>query len=113
MRILVLGGTAFIGRHITAALLGRGHGVTLFHRGLADPNAFPNVEHILGDRAGDLTGLRGRRWDVVIDTNGYEVKSVREPVHCLAHPELLYVFVSSISVYREFGRTAEAAEVQS
>jgi 2'-hydroxyisoflavone reductase len=111
MRILILGGTAFVGRHIVEACLARGHTVTLLHRGLSDPGAFPNVEHILGDRGTDLGKLRGRKWDVVIDTSGYEVPSVREAAQSVAHPDVHYVFVSSISVYSDLTRTDESAPV--
>ncbi|CAA9262412.1 MAG: hypothetical protein AVDCRST_MAG93-2245, partial [uncultured Chloroflexia bacterium] len=70
MNILILGGTIFLGRHLTAAALERGHTVTLFNRG-RHPNPFPEVEYLQGDRDGGLQALEGRRWDVVIDTSGY------------------------------------------
>jgi 2'-hydroxyisoflavone reductase len=63
MDVLILGGTGFLGRHLVEAALGDGHRVTLFNRGLSGPGLFPEVEKLEGDREGDLSALRGRRWD--------------------------------------------------
>lgn len=113
MRVLVLGGTGFLGRHIVDALLRDSHRVTLFHRGRSDASAFPDVEHVLGDRA-DPGALRGRVFDVVIDTSGYEPRDVREIVRALDHDALRYVFVSTISVYDDWSRPIdESSRVQS
>jgi 2'-hydroxyisoflavone reductase len=109
MRILILGGTCFIGRHIAELSLAAGHELTLFHRGRSNPGILSGAEHILGDRNTDLSPLRGRTFDVVIDTGGYEVPAVRAAARAVAHPELHYVFVSSISVYADFSRTDEAS----
>jgi nucleoside-diphosphate-sugar epimerase len=96
MRLLVLGGTVFLGRHVTAEALRRGHEVTLFHRGRHGAELFPEAEHVLGDRAGDLAGLRGRAWDAAIDTSGYEPADVaRSSALELEH----LVFVSTCNVY--------------
>ena len=71
MRVLVIGGTRFVGRAIVEDLLRRGHEVTLFHRGKTNPTLFDSLEHILGDRTNDIVQLGDRRtWDVVIDTCG-------------------------------------------
>lgn len=105
MDLLVLGGTRFLGRHLVEAALGRGHGVTLFNRGESDPGLFPEVEELRGDRGGDLSALRGRVWDAVIDTSGYLPREVRRSAGLLADMVGHYTFVSSISVYRDFGRT--------
>lgn len=114
MRVLILGGTRFLGRHLVAAALERGHRVTLFHRGLSDASAFPEIEHLHGDRNADLLPLRGRTWDLVFDTSGYEVAPVRNAVLALAHEALHYTFVSSVSVYSERTTTvAESAPVKS
>ena len=107
MRVLVFGGTRFLGRHLAEACLARGHAVTLFHRGLSDPSAVPSAEHVIGDRDRDLAPLRGRTWDAVFDTSGYEVRPVREAARAIGGAH--YVFVSSISVYRDFSRTDEEA----
>jgi 2'-hydroxyisoflavone reductase len=65
MRILILGGTRFLGRAITEAALGRGDTVTLFNRGMSNPGLYPGVETVSGDRTGDLSPLDGREWDAV------------------------------------------------
>jgi nucleoside-diphosphate-sugar epimerase len=96
MRLLVLGGTVFLGRHVVAEALERGHEITLFHRGLHGADLFAEAEHVLGDRAGDLAPLRGRAWDAAIDTSGYEPADVaRACALDLGH----LVFVSSCNVY--------------
>ena len=107
MRILILGGTGFVGRHIAELCLARGHELALFHRGRSNPGILPGAEHILGDRDADVSPLRGRRFDVVIDTGGYEVPAVRAAARALAHPGLHHVFVSSISVYSDLANTDE------
>lgn len=96
MRLLILGGTRFLGRHLVAAAQERGHQVTLFHRG-----AGGGVETIQGDRHRDLDKLRGRRWDAVIDTCGYLPRSVRAAAEVLADAVEQYVFISSVSVYAD------------
>lgn len=101
MKLLILGGTVFVGRHLVEAALDRGHTVTLFNRGRSDPDLFPDVERLTGDRAADLTALDGRRWDAVIDTCGYTPAVVRRSAEALADAVGLYVFISSISVYSE------------
>jgi nucleoside-diphosphate-sugar epimerase len=96
MRILVLGGTVFLGRHVTAEALRRGHEVTLFHRGVHGAELFADAEHVLGDRAGDLAALRGRAWDFAIDTSGYDpVDVARSSALDVGH----LVFVSTCNVY--------------
>ena len=70
-RILILGGTAFLGPRIVLAAQARGHEVTLFNRGRTNPGLFPDIEQLRGDRDGDLEALKGRRWDAVVDTSGY------------------------------------------
>ena len=77
MRILVLGGTRFAGRAIVDAALGRGDSVTLFNRGKSNPDLYPGVETVLGDRTEDLSALDGREWDAVIDVAGYDPEVVR------------------------------------
>lgn len=101
MNILILGGTVFLGRHLVETALGSGHRVTLFNRG-SRPHLFPQVETLRGDRLkGDLQSLRGRRWDAVIDTNGYVPRIVRASAEALKDAVDCYVFVSSISVYSD------------
>ena len=72
MKLLILGGTKFLGKHITETALARGHQVTLFNRGQTNPHLFPQVEKIHGDREHDLSALDGyESWDAIIDTSGY------------------------------------------
>lgn len=100
MRMLVIGGTRFVGRHIVQAAIERGHDVTLFHRGQTGLELFPDAEHILGDRhSGGLARLGQRRYDTIIDTTAYQPEDVREASH--AASDALYVLVSSASVYRD------------
>lgn len=101
MKILVLGGTVFLGRHLVQAALGRGHEVTLFNRGRTNPGLFPDVEKIRGDRASDLGALRGRSWDAVVDPSGYVPRIVRASAEALRGSVEHYTFISSISVYAE------------
>jgi 2'-hydroxyisoflavone reductase len=101
MRILVLGGTVFLGRHIVESALARGHEVTLFNRGQHNPDLFPEVEKLRGNRDGDLLALEGRRWDAVIDTSGYLPRIVRQSAEKLKDKTNLYAFISTISVYAD------------
>lgn len=102
MRILVLGGTVFLGRHVAAAALARGHEVTLFNRGKQNPHLFPDVEKLRGDRDGDLSALRGRPFEAVVDTSGYRPEQMRAMTEALGGAVEHYTFVSSMSVYRDF-----------
>jgi len=98
MRMLVLGGTQFLGRHVVDAALDHGHDVTLFNRGQTRPELFPGVEKLRGDRDGDLGALHGRDFDAVVDTSGYVPRVVRETIDALGDVGH-YTFVSSVSVY--------------
>jgi 2'-hydroxyisoflavone reductase len=100
MRILVLGGTRFLGRHTVDAALARGHDVTMFNRGQTRPELFPDVEKLRGDRDGDLSALAGRAFDAVVDTSGYVPRVVAQTVGALGDVGH-YTFVSSISVYAD------------
>ena len=100
-RILVLGGTGFLGPAIVNAARARGDVLTLFNRGKTNPGMFPDVEQLHGDRNGKLEALAGRKWDVVIDTSGYVPRIVRMSAELLAPSVERYVFVSSISAYDE------------
>src|SRR5436309_9525973 len=104
MRILILGGTVFLGRHIVEAAAARGHEVTLFNRGQRNPELFPQLEKLRGNRDGDLKALEGRRWDAVIDTCGYVPRVVRDSAKLLADSVSHYTFISSISVYSDLSR---------
>lgn len=99
MKLLLLGGTRFLGRHITAAALARDHSVTLFHRGRHEADDLGHIERIHGDRHTDLDRLRDRRWDAVIDTSGHLPRAVTSAAEVLASSVEQYVFISSQNVY--------------
>ena len=99
MRLLVLGGTLFVGRHLVEAALDRGHEVTLFNRGRTNTDLFPQAERLQGNRDGDLSALEGRTWDAVFDPSGYVPRVVRASAEALAESVGHYTFVSSGSVY--------------
>jgi 2'-hydroxyisoflavone reductase len=102
LKILILGGTRFIGLHMTALALARGHTLTYFNRDKTKTDRFREVERIKGDRNGQIDGLKDRQWDVVIDNSGYVPRHVRATAELLAPNVKQYVFVSSISVYPNF-----------
>ena len=102
MKLLILGGTRFLGRALVEAGLAAGHELTLFNRGRSNPGLFPDVAEIHGDRDGGLAVLAGRQWDAVIDTCGYVPRLVRASVEFLKDEVGHYTFVSSISVYADF-----------
>lgn len=102
MRLLILGGTKFLGRAVVGAALARGHEVTMFNRGETNPDLFPDVEKLRGNRDGDLGALEGRRWDVVVDPSGYVPRIVRASAELLRDATEHYTFVSSVSVYGTF-----------
>ncbi len=104
LRLLVLGGTRFIGPHFVELALARGHQVTLFNRGRTDPQRVTNVETLHGDRNGQLDALKGRQWDAVLDTSAFVPRIVRLSAELLAPSVSHYVFVSSISVYASFAK---------
>ncbi len=117
MRLLVLGGTLFVGRAFVDLALERGHEISLFHRGMHGSDLFPQCEHILGDRTQDLEALSGRSWDGVLDTSGYLPSVVGRSARALIESTGAYVFVSSISVYRtpypqQVDETAPLAELE-
>lgn len=102
MKILIIGGTVFLGRYLVEAAHERGHEVTLFNRGLHNAELFPEVEKIRGDRRANLDTLRGRRWDAVLDTCGYTPGAVTASARLLKDAAEHYTFISSISVYAKF-----------
>jgi 2'-hydroxyisoflavone reductase len=114
MRILILGGTVFLGRHLVETALANGHQVTIFNRGQHNPDSYPEVEKLCGDRTGDVEALRGRRWDAAIDTCGYLPGVVKKSAELLANAVEHYTFISSVSVYASFdlAGTDESATVK-
>jgi 2'-hydroxyisoflavone reductase len=99
MRILVLGGTRFVGRHLVHAARAGGHAVTVFNRGRT-PLPWDDVEQRTGDReTGDLASLRDGEWDVCLDVNGYLPQRVRASAELLRERVAGYAFISTASVY--------------
>jgi 2'-hydroxyisoflavone reductase len=101
LRVLIFGGTGFIGPHFVEVLRAHGHKLTLFNRGKRNPKLFPDVETLLGDRNGQVDAIKGRDWDVVIDDSGYTPKQVKLTTDTLKGHTQHYIFVSSISVYSD------------
>lgn len=103
LKILILGGTGFIGPHQVRYALERGHSVSIFTRGRNEPplfkEAFEHVEHLIGDRENDLTALEGRSWDVVIENSGRQTAWTRDSAELLKDSCGLYLYVSSTGVY--------------
>jgi 2'-hydroxyisoflavone reductase len=106
VRLLVLGGTQFVGRACVEAALALGHDVTLFHRGRTNPDLFSTAEHVLGDRDGGLDSLAGRTWDACLDVCGYVPRVVAQSADLLRDAVGRYAFVSTISVYADFREPA-------
>ena len=109
MKLLILGGTRFVGRHIAAAALARGHELTLFNRGNFPPS-HRAVEVVKGDRHGDLAELKRRRWDAVLDTSGYLPRSVKASAQFLRDAAELYIFISSMSAYADVSEPGVAED---
>ena len=102
MKILILGGTGFIGSFQVRYALSRGHEVTVFNRGKSHPGKLPKaVEQLIGDRNGQLDALKGREWDVVIDNPTTLPVWVRDAAQILKGNVDRYVFISTISVYSD------------
>jgi 2'-hydroxyisoflavone reductase len=101
MRLLILGGTVFLGRHVAAEALARGHEVTVFHRGRHGAELFAGeAEHLIGDRGSDLSALEGGRWDAAVDTSGNEPADVAASSALLAEAGVEHLaFVSTCNVY--------------
>ncbi len=110
MRLLILGGTVFLGRAIAEEAHRRGHTVTLFNRGKSNPDCLPELERLRGERDGGLDALEGRTWDAVIDTCGYIPRIVRASARLLAPAVGHYTFISSISVYADLDEGADPDE---
>jgi 2'-hydroxyisoflavone reductase len=100
-RILILGGTGFLGPALVEVARSQGHTLTLFNRGKTHPGLFPDIEQLHGDRDGKLDALKSRQWDAVIDTSGYVPRIVRDSATLLQKAVSRYVFISTVSVYRD------------
>jgi 2'-hydroxyisoflavone reductase len=104
LRLLILGGTGFIGPHQVRYAVARGHKVSVFNRGRSQADLPDSVEHLLGDRNSNLESLKGRAWDVVIDNPTTLPRWVRDSASLLKDATKQYVFISTISVYADFSR---------
>ena len=101
MKILVMGGTRFVGRPLVARLQAQGHALTLFTRG---KNSVPTgVEHLCGDRSSDegLSALQGRSFDVIVDSSGRKQEDSSRVVAITGAPSHRFVYVSSAGVYAD------------
>ncbi|MGE3175456.1 MAG: NAD-dependent epimerase/dehydratase family protein [Planctomycetota bacterium] len=123
-KILVLGGTGFLGPAFVEAALAAGHTLTLFNRGRTNPKLFPDVEKLQGQRrrprpdrpdapAQDLEALKGREWDAVLDTSAYFTGEVEDVAAILQGNVQQYVFISSLSVYRSLEQSADPVDEDS
>jgi 2'-hydroxyisoflavone reductase len=104
MRILIIGGTRFVGRHLAEAAMAAGHEVTLLHRGRSRPDSLADAEHLLTDRDADLSVLDGRSFDATIDVCAYWPRQVRSLAAALGDRGGQHVYISSVSAYAEPGR---------
>ncbi len=113
MKLLILGGTRFLGRHLVETALEAGHDITLFNRGESAPDLYPDLPQVHGDRDGGLSKLGDTTWDAVIDPSGYVPRLVGDAARFFAERTRHYTFISSISVYPEHtARLDESAPVQ-
>ncbi len=101
LRVLILGGTGFIGPHMIASLRKSGHAITLFNNDKKSAELFPDLESLFGDRDGRIDALKGREWDVVVDNSGYVPRIVRLTAEALKDRVRHYVFISTQSVYAD------------
>ena len=110
LNVLILGGTTFLGPHLTNELLSHGHKVTHFNRGSDHGFSFPEVETLHGTRCSDMKALEGQKWDAIIDTCGYLPKVVEASSKILAQTTKHYTFISTISVYENFNQHSIAED---
>jgi|SRR5882672_4804293 len=102
LKILILGGTRFIGPHVVEVAQAHGHEITLFNRGKTNVGRVKDVEILHGDRNGQLDTLKGRKWDAVLDTSAFVPRVVTLSADLLKDSVSQYVYVSSISAYASF-----------
>lgn len=101
MKVLIVGGTLFLGKALVEEAWKRGHEVTLFNRG-NHKEVFPEVEQLIGDRDSDVSVLKGRKWDVVMDTCGFAPHQIKNIASVLGNSIPHYTYISSISVYNDW-----------
>ncbi len=111
MKLLILGGTRFVGRHLAEAALARDWDVSLFHRGQSNPDILPEATHLLGDRLADLSALESGKWDACVDTCGYFPRAIKMAGEVLRDRVGHMAFVSTISVYKGGNATSVGSPV--
>jgi 2'-hydroxyisoflavone reductase len=107
LKLLVLGGTKFVGRALVERALAGEHAVTLFHRGQTNDDLFPGAEHVHADRDGGLDALGDRQFDACIDVSGYVPRVVRQSAELLRDRVARYIFVSTVSVYSDLSKPSD------
>ena len=110
LKILILGGTGFIGPHMVREALRRGHEVSLFNRGRTNRSLFPDLELLIGDRNNGLDSLAGRKWDAVVDNSGYVPRHVADSAQLLSSAVSHYIYVSSVAAYAAMSGNLTAAD---
>ena len=110
LKILILGGTGFIGPHMVHEALRRGHQVSLFNRGRTNRTLFPDLELLIGDRNNRLDALKGREWDAVVDNSGYVPRHVADSAELLSSAVSHYIYISSVSAYAAMSGNLTAAD---
>ena len=110
LKILILGGTGFIGPHMVREALRRGHEVTLFNRGRTNRTLFPDLELLIGDRNNGLDALKGHKWDAVVDNSGYVPRHVADSARLLSSAVSHYLFVSSVAAYAAMSGNSTASD---
>lgn len=111
MKILVLGGTSFVGRYLVEAAVENGHEVVLFNRGKTNPKVFHHLRHIQGDRRNEAKLIGEEQWDAVFDTCAYSPQDIQPTIDSLMNKTKTYMFISTISVYDDYknGRPDETS----
>ncbi|MDX1806459.1 MAG: NAD-dependent epimerase/dehydratase family protein [Paenisporosarcina sp.] len=111
MKILVVGGTSFVGRYLVEAAEKNGHEVVLFNRGKTNQEVFKHLRHIQGDRRKDAELVGEEEWDAVFDTCAYSPQDLQPMVDILKNKTKAYMFISTISVYDDYknGRPHESS----
>ncbi len=104
LKILIMGGTGFLGPHIVESARKRGHTLTLFNRGKTHPGLFPDIEQLHGDRKTDIGALANRKWDAVVDTSAYIPGDVTRSATMLAPNVSHYLLISTVSVYAKMDK---------
>jgi 2'-hydroxyisoflavone reductase len=104
LKVLILGGTGFIGPHFVNALKAGGHSLTLFQSRQRDPECRSGIEQLIGDRNGQVDALKGRDWDALIDNSAYTPRQVRLTAELLKGHVQQYILISSVAAYANFAK---------